>query len=131
MKALIVGLDPALLEDGPEHEPVTASRVRQSMDDAVASLRSDGIDTGLFLLEGPTRRAVEDLGETLREQPVDAVMIGAGVRLEPALSWFLEVMVQAVRHAAPGAELCFNEEPEAMARAVRRVLLPGREPLPW
>lgn len=131
MKALIVGLDPALLEDDPENEPVTASRVRQSMDDAVASLRSDGIDAGLFLLEGPTRRAVEYLGETLREQPVDAVMIGAGVRLEPTLSWFLEVMVQAVRQAAPGAELCFNEEPEAMARAVRRVLLPDREPLPW
>lgn len=131
MKALIVGLDPALLEDDPETEPVTASRVQASMDAAIASLRSDGIDAGLFLLEGPTRRAVEDLGEALRTHPVDAVMIGAGVRLEPTLSWFLEVMVQTVTRATPGARLCFNEDPEAMDRAVRRVLLPAREPLPW
>jgi hypothetical protein len=131
MKALIVGLDPALLDDDPASDPVTSSRVRGSMDAAVASLREDGVDATLFLLEGPTRRAVADLGAALRADPVDAVMIGAGVRLEPSLSWFLEVMVAAVRDAAPDARLCFNEDPEAMDRAVRRVLLPGTEPLPW
>lgn len=131
MKALIVGLDPALLTDDSAADPVTSSRVQDSMNSAIESLRRDGIDAELFLLEGPTPRAIKDLADALSARPVDAVMVGAGVRLEPALSWFLEVMVNAIIRAAPGALMCFNEEPEVMDRAVRRVLLPSAEPLPW
>lgn len=118
--ALIVGLDPALLTD-PDL-PVNEHRVRANMDAAVAALRNDGIAASLFLLRAPIAAVAEELRAVVLEQAPDVVMIGAGVRLEPSLSWLLELLVNAVIEAAPGAKLCFNEDPEAMAAAVRRVL---------
>lgn len=118
--ALIVGLDPALLTD-PDLD-VNERRVRASMDAAVDSLRGDGIEAELFLLRGPIAEVASELRAELLERTVDAVMIGAGVRLEPSLSWLLEMLVNAVVEVAPNAKLCFNEDPEAMAAAVRRVL---------
>lgn len=123
--ALIVGLDPALLTD--PHLPVNERRVRASMDAAVASLRGDGITASLFLLRGPVAAVADELRAVVLEQAPDAVMIGAGVRLEPSLSWLLELLVNAVIEAAPAAKLCFNEDPEAMATAVRRVIPVGQE----
>ncbi|MWV48681.1 hypothetical protein GRS96_05230 [Rathayibacter sp. VKM Ac-2803] len=118
--ALIVGLDPALLTD-PDLD-VNERRVRASMDAAVESLRGDGIAAELFLLRAPVAEVADELRAELLEKAPDAVMIGAGVRLEPSLSWLLELLVNTVVEAAPGAKLCFNEDPEAMATAVRRVL---------
>lgn len=123
MKALIVGLDPALLDADPDpDEDVTSHRVRAAMDEAVASLNTDGITGSLFLLAGPTEQTLSELRDTLAELRPDVVMIGAGVRLEPDLSWFLERMVNLTVDTVPGVRLCFNEDPEAMATAVRRVL---------
>lgn len=118
--ALIVGLDPALLTD--PGLPVNERRVRESMDAAVRSLQDDGIAADLFLLRAPIAEVAEELHAVVLERRPDAVMIGAGVRLEPSLSWLLELLVNAVVEAAPSARLCFNEAPEAMAAAVGRVL---------
>lgn len=49
-----------------------------------------------------------------------AVMIGAGVRLNPALTELFEALVNAVREHAPGVKLCFNSGPYDTAVAVRR-----------
>lgn len=123
MKAVIVGLDPALLDVAPgPYDDVTSKRVRAAMDDAVASLEASGIEGSLFLLAGPTETTLIDLEAALRQRQPDAVMIGAGVRLDPELSWFFERMVNLVVAVTPKAKLCFNETPEAMATAVRRVL---------
>lgn len=118
--ALIVGLDPELLTDPAL--PVNAGRVRANMDAAVRELRRDGIETALFLLPAPTAEAAEQLRAAVRARVPDAVMIGAGVRLEPSLSWLLELLVNGVLAEAPAVKLCFNEDPEAMATAIRRVL---------
>lgn len=118
--ALIVGLDPRLLVDPTL--PVNASRVRENMDAAITELEQAGIQAELFLLEGATAEVIPKLRTALVERTPDAVMIGAGVRLEPELSWLLEMLVNAIIEHAPGVKLCFNEDPESMARAVRRVL---------
>lgn len=127
--ALIVGLDPALL-DAPgvdRSDGVTSGRVRQNMHQAVADLAAAGIDAELFLLAGTTASVIDDLRAAVERRVPDSVMIGAGVRLEPSSSWFLELMIDAVLSVAPRTRLCFNEDPESMAVAVRRVIsLPER-----
>lgn len=124
VRALIVGLDPALLDGQPAADGVTSSRVRANMDAAVATLAERGIEADLFLLPGAHDEVAVELGRVVGRMRPAAVMIGAGVRLEPSLSWFLERLVNATVAASPTARLCFNEDPESMATAVLRVLEP-------
>jgi hypothetical protein len=66
--------------------------------------------------ENAQDKFIEDL---LKYQP-DAVMIGAGVRFNPALTVLFEILVNLVRDHAPQARLCFNSGPYDTADAVER-----------
>ncbi len=66
--------------------------------------------------EGAQQKFIEDL---LKYKP-DAVMIGAGVRFNPALTALFETLVNLVRDHAPQARLCFNSGPYDTADAVER-----------
>ena len=58
-------------------------------------------------------------GPLVKYKP-DAVMIGAGVRFNPALTTLFEMLVNLVRDHAPQARLCFNSGPYDTADAVER-----------
>jgi hypothetical protein len=51
---------------------------------------------------------------------VDVVVIGGGVRLDPAQTTVLEALVNAVIDAAPGARVAFNTSPTDTAEAIGR-----------
>ena len=51
-----------------------------------------------------------------------AVMIGAGVRTDPAQFLLFERLLNLVHAAAPAAKLCFNTSPDSTLAAIRRWL---------
>jgi hypothetical protein len=52
---------------------------------------------------------------------VDVVVIGGGVRLDPAQTRVLEALVNAVIEAAPGARIGFNSSRTDTAEVIGRV----------
>jgi hypothetical protein len=52
---------------------------------------------------------------------VDVVVIGGGVRLDPAQTRVLEGLVNAVIEAAPGVRIGFNTSPTDTAEVVERL----------
>ncbi|HTK92292.1 MAG TPA: hypothetical protein VL948_18825, partial [Verrucomicrobiae bacterium] len=74
-------------------------------------------------------RPDESAGLTVERQlasaSYDCVVIGAGVRLPPRLLSIFEVVVNAVRKAAPRAAIAFNTRPEDSADAAARCLSSG------
>jgi len=57
----------------------------------------------------------------LAARPVDVVVIGGGVRLDPAQTPMLEALVNAVIEAAPRARVAFNTLPTETVEAIERV----------
>jgi len=59
----------------------------------------------------------------------DCVVIGGGVRLPPRNLALFEIVVNAVRKAAPGAAIAFNTRPDDSADAAARWIAPGSSAL--
>jgi len=57
----------------------------------------------------------------LAARPVDVVVIGGGVRLDPSQTPVLEALVNAVIDAAPRARVAFKTSPIDTAEAIGRV----------
>ncbi|WP_328471777.1 hypothetical protein [Streptomyces sp. NBC_00448] len=128
---LTVGLDPALVDDAPSSRAafpeIDAETVRAGVAAGRARLEELGFTVDLCLLDyGRTAEAV--YRAALAAKDYDIVMIGAGVRLDPALTPLLEVLVNTTHELAPGAKLCFNVSPFTTAEAVQR-WWPERKPL--
>ncbi|MBY8886679.1 hypothetical protein K7472_17665 [Streptomyces sp. PTM05] len=128
---LTVGLDPALVDDAASSRAafpeIDAEAVRAGVAAERARLEERGFTVDVCLLDyGRTAEAV--YRAALSGKDYDIVMIGAGVRLDPALTPLFEVLVDTTRELAPGAKLCFNVSPTTTAEAVRR-WWPERKPL--
>ena len=74
-------------------------------------------DVGFIRPGETTGPAVEGL---LRSANYDCVVIGGGVRLPPRNLALFEVVINAVRKAAPGAAIAFNTRPDDSADAAAR-----------
>ena len=69
-----------------------------------------------------------DFGETaeavvqgqLEKKPWDCVLIGAGVRANPANFILFEKLINVVHAHAPQAKLCFNQLPGDIGESVKR-----------
>ena len=61
----------------------------------------------------------------LRSMNYDCVVIGGGVRLPPRNLALFEVVINAVRRAAPGAAIAFNTHPGDSADAAARWVASG------
>ncbi|GLY74624.1 hypothetical protein [Actinoallomurus iriomotensis] len=128
---LTVGLDPALVDDAPSSRAafpeIDAEAVRAGVAAGRARLEELGFTVDVCLLDyGRTAEAV--YRAALSRKDYDIVMIGAGVRLDPALTPLFEALVDATHELAPGAKLCFNVSPSTTVEAVQR-WWPERKPL--
>lgn len=128
---LTVGLDPVLVEDAASSRAafpdLDVDVVRAGVAAERARLRELGFTVDLCLLDyGRTAEAV--YRAALSAKDYDLVVIGAGIRLDPALTPLLEVLVDATRELAPAAKLCFNVSPTTTVEAVQR-WWPDRKPL--
>jgi len=61
----------------------------------------------------------------LRSTNYDCVVTGGGVRLPPRNLALFEVVIDAVRKAAPGAAIAFNTRPDDSADAAARWVAAG------
>ncbi|WP_406137722.1 hypothetical protein [Streptomyces sp. NBC_01089] len=128
---LTVGLDPALVDDAPSSRAafpeMDAETVRVGVAAERARMEGLGFTVDLCLLDyGRTAEAV--YRAALSGKDYDIVVIGAGIRLDPALTPLFEILVDATRELAPGARLCFNVSPSTTVEAVQRGW-PERKPL--
>ncbi|WP_405753685.1 hypothetical protein OG232_24340 [Streptomyces sp. NBC_01411] len=128
---LIVGLDPALVDDAPSSRAafpeIDAEAVRAGVAAGRARLKELGFAVDVCPLDyGRTAEAV--YRAALSRKDYDIVVIGAGIRLDPALTPLFEVLVDTTHELAPGAKLCFNVSPSTTVEAVQR-WWPERKPL--
>ena len=123
-RVLLVGLDPAFVDfsiPALAASGITAETIRAGLQGDGATLGGLGYQADvLWVDDGATAERV--LRERLGATRYDAVMIGAGLRTLPPYALLFEVLVNAVRDAAPQAKFAFNANPADTAQAVQRVV---------
>ena len=125
-RILLLGLDPETVDFSDSALPpaMTAEKVRAGIAVAVKQFTDRGweSDVGFIRTDETAGPAVERL---LRSTNYDCVVIGGGVRLPPRNLALFEVVINAVRKAAPGAAIAFNTRPDDSADAAARWVTAG------
>ncbi len=120
-RILLVGLDPDAVDySDPALPPgMNAEKVRAGIAVAVKQFTDRGweSDVGYIL---PDETAGPTVERQLRSANYDCVVVGGGVRLPPRNLALFEVVINAVRKAAPGAAIAFNTRPDDSADAAAR-----------
>ena len=122
-RILLVGYDPETVDfSDPTLPPgMSIEKVHAGIAVAVKQFAERGWESDVCYI-----RPDETLGPTverqLRSTNYDCVVIGAGVRLPPKGLALFEVLINAVRKAAPGAAIAFNTRPDDSADAAARGL---------
>jgi hypothetical protein len=120
---LVVGLDPALIDfSQPGYAPgMTTAKVLAGIKFSEDELARLGYSAKTCLTDfGETAETV--VQDQLQQQRFDCVLIGAGVRSNPANFLLFEKLINVVHEYAPQAKLCFNQMPHDSAAAVQRWL---------
>ncbi len=119
-RVVLIGLDPKVV-DYAKYPGLTAEKLEGALRADVARLDEFGLEAGIcFIDHGET--AVETVTAALASAPPDIVLIGAGVRSDPAEFLLFERLVNVVHEGAPAARLCFNTGPTDSVAAVQRWL---------
>ena len=120
-RILLLGLDPETVDyTDPALPPgMTAEKVRAGIGVAVKQFTDRGWESDVGSIH-PDETAGPAVARLLQSMNYDCVVIGAGVRLPPRNLALLEVVINAVHKAAPGAAIAFNTRPEDSADAAAR-----------
>ena len=121
--ALIVGLDPALIDfSSPEFAAfpgMTAAKVLIGLTAAEETLKALGYDAHHCLTDfGQTAEAV--VTAELQRRQFDCILIGAGVRNVPSNFILFEKLINVVHEYAPRSKICFNTKPSDTLEALQR-----------
>jgi hypothetical protein len=129
-RILLLGLDPDTVDfSDPALPPgMTAERVRAGIAVALRQFTDRGWEGAVGFIR-PDETAGPTVERQLRSANYDCVVIGAGVRLPPRNLPLLEVVINAIRRAAPGAAIAFNTRPDDSADAAARWVAAGRRAL--
>jgi len=129
-RILLLGLDPETVDYSDTALPpsMNAEKVRAGIAVALKGFTDRGweSDVGYIL---PDETAGPTVERQLRSTNYDCVVVGAGVRLPPRNLALFEVVINAVRKAAPGAAIAFNTRPDDSADAAARWVAPGSRAL--
>ena len=125
-RVLLVGLDPETVDfSDPALPPgMTAEKIRAGIAVAQRQFAERGWDGDIGMIR-PDETAGPAVERLLTSKSYDCVVIGAGVRLPPRNLALLEVVINAIRKAAPGAAIAFNTRPDDSADAAARWLAAG------
>jgi hypothetical protein len=91
-----------------------------------AALREAGFDIVPCQVSADPDEAEKKVRECVAAQPVDAVMIGAGLRTAPEHTLLFERLVNLLTQIVPGIVFSFNTSPETTIDALRRCARPSR-----
>jgi hypothetical protein len=120
---LNVGLHPDLVtEMAATREAltsVTASQVWRGLDASRAAVAEMGLDFDNFLVSHGME-VDQELRRKLHGRHYALIVVGGGVRLDPAVTHLFEVLVNAVMSVSPTSVLCFNTGPDKTIEAIRR-----------
>jgi len=100
------------------------ARTRESIAVALKQFTDRGWESDVGFIR-PDETAGPAVVHQLRSTNYDCVVIGGGVRLPPRNLALFEVVINAVRKAAPGAAIAFNTGPQDSADAAARWVAPG------
>lgn len=125
-RVLAIGLDPYTIDfdsDFFRGKRLDADTIAKGIKDEEALVRGMGHDFEWLLIDarGGAEAARAAVRAALAARSVDVVVIGGGVRLDPAQTPALEAVVNAVFEATPGARVAFNTSPTDTAAAIGRV----------
>jgi hypothetical protein len=127
-RILLLGLEPETVDfSDPALPPgMTVEKVRAGIEVALKQFRDRGwdADNGFIRPDETAGPAVERL---LHSANYDCVVVGGGVRLPPRNLALFEVVINAIRRAAPNAAIAFNTRPDDSADAAARWVT-GRKP---
>jgi hypothetical protein len=118
-KVLMLGLDPKVVDYSHLAVKLDEPTLRAGLAADEKRLRELGYDAKWLLLDrGETAEAV--VSAALKENTVDCVLIGAGIRTVPPMFLLFERLINVVHQGAPHAKICFNTVPEDSAVSVQR-----------
>src|SRR5512135_1736385 len=126
-RILLLGLDPETVDySDPALPPgMTAEKVRAGIAVALKQFADRGWESDVGFIR-PDETAGPTVERQLKSANYDCVVIGGGVRLPPRNLALFEVVINAVRKAAPGAAIAFNTGPHDSADAAARWVAHGR-----
>src|SRR5215204_1373052 len=115
-RILLLGLDPETVDfSDPALPPgMTAEKVHAGIAVALKQFTDRGWESDIGFIR-PDETAGPTVERQLASASYDCVVIGAGVRLPPRLLPIFEVVINAVRKAAPRAAIAFNTRPDDSA----------------
>jgi hypothetical protein len=125
-RILLLGLDPETVDfSDPALPPgMTVQKVHAGIAVALKQFTDRGWDSDVGYIR-PDETAGPAVECQLRSTNYDCVVVGAGVRLPPSNLPLFEVVINAIRKAAPGAAIAFNTRPEDSADAAARWVAAG------
>src|SRR3974390_2124934 len=126
-RILLVGLDPETVDfSDPALPPgMTVEKVHAGIKVALKQFTDRGWDSDVGFIR-PDETAGPTVERLLHSANYDCVIIGGGVRLPPRNLALFEVVINAVRKAAPQAAIAFNSGPHDSADAAARWVAPGK-----
>jgi len=127
-RILLVGLDPDTVDYSDSALPpgMTAEKVRAGIAVAVKQFADRGWEADVGFIR-PDASAGPTVERQLRSTNYDCVVVGGGVRLPARNLALFEVVINAIRKAAPDAAIAFNTRPDDSADAAARwVAAPSR-----
>jgi hypothetical protein len=129
-RILLLGLDPETVDySDPAFPPgMNAEKVRAGIAVALKQFTDRGWESDVCFIR-PDESAGSTVERQLRLTNYDCVVIGGGVRLPPRNLALFEVVINAVRKAAPGAAIAFNTRPDDSADAAARWVAAGSRAL--
>jgi hypothetical protein len=124
-RVLGIGLDPYTIDfdsDFFRGKPLDADTIAGGIKAEEARIRAIGHDFEWLLIDarGGADAARAAARAALAARPVDVVVIGGGVRLDPAQTPMLEALVHAVAEAR--VRVAFNTSPTDTSAAIERAL---------
>ena len=120
-RILLLGLDPETVDfSDPALPPgMTVEKVHAGIAVALKGFTDRGWESDVSYIH-PDETAGPAVESQLRKTNYDCVVIGAGVRLPPRNLALFEVVINAIRMAAPDAAIAFNTRPDDSADAAAR-----------
>ena len=122
-RILLLGLDPETVDfSDPALPPgMTVEKVHAGIAVALKQFTDHGWESDVAFIHPD-----ETAGPTVERQlRYDCVVIGGGVRLPPRNLALFEVVINAIRKAAPRAAIAFNTRPDDSADAAARWVAAG------
>jgi hypothetical protein len=125
-RILLLGLDPDTVDfSDPALPPdMTAEKVHAGIAVALKHFTDRGWESDVGFIR-PDKTAGPTVERLLRSTSYDCVVVGGGVRLPPRNLALFEVVINAIRKAAPSAAIAFNTRPDDSADAAARWVAVG------